>query len=71
MGKEESFKLFHDDEEKDYNYLYKEANKAFCIENYNIALAHYIKLKKIMTEENEFDLKLQNVILKCLILQKQ
>ena len=41
---EDSFKLFHDDEEKDYNFLYKEANKAFCIENYNIALAHFIKL---------------------------
>ena len=57
-NKEESFKLFHDDDDKNFDDLYKEANKSFCIENYNIALAHFIKLKSIKPEEIKFDLKI-------------
>ena len=51
---EESFKLFHDDED----YLYKEAYKAFSIENYNTALAHFIKLKSVKPNEIKFDIKI-------------
>ena len=55
---EDSFKLFHDDEEQNYKFLYNEANKAFCIENYTIAVAHFIKLKKIKPDKKEFDIKI-------------
>ena len=58
QNQEESFKLFHDDEEKDFNDLYKEANKSFCIQNYTTALAHFIKLKSLKPEEIKFDLKI-------------
>ena len=51
---EESFKLFHDDED----YLYKEAYKAFSIENYNTALAHFIRLKSVKPNEIKFDIKI-------------
>ena len=57
-NKEESFKLFHDDDDKNFDDLYKEASKSFSIENYNIALAHFIKLKSIKPEEIKFDLKI-------------
>ena len=57
-NKEESFKLFHDDEDKNYDDLYKEANKSLCIENYNTALVHFIKLKSLKPEEIKFDLKI-------------
>jgi tetratricopeptide (TPR) repeat protein len=57
-NKEESFKLFHDDEDKNYDDLYKEANKALCIENYNTALVHFIKLKSLKPEEIKFDMKI-------------
>ena len=57
-NKEESFKLFNDDEDKNYDDLYKEANKSLCIENYNTALVHFIKLKSLKPEEIKFDLKI-------------
>ena len=57
-NQEESFKLFHDDDDKNFDDLYKEANKSFCIENYNIALTHFIKLKSIKPDEIKFDLKI-------------
>jgi tetratricopeptide (TPR) repeat protein len=57
-NKEESFKLFHDEEDKNYDDLYKEAYKSFSIENYNTALAHFIKLKSLKPEEIKFDIKI-------------
>ena len=57
-NKEESFKLFHDDDDKNYDDLYKEAHKALCIENYNTALVHFIKLKSLKPEEIKFDMKI-------------
>ena len=44
-NKDESFKLFNDDSEKNFEDLYKEACKSLSIENYNVALAHFQKLK--------------------------
>ena len=57
-NKEESFKLFHDEEDKNYDDLYKEAYKSFSIQNYNTALAHFIKLKSLKPEEIKFDIKI-------------
>ena len=57
-SKEESFRLFHDEDDKNYDDLYKEAHKAFSIENYNTALAHFIKLKSLKPEEIKFDIKI-------------
>ena len=57
-NKEEIFSLFHEDNEKNYDSLYKEANKAFSIENYKMALAHFIKLKTLKPEEIKFDMNI-------------
>ena len=57
-NKEESFRLLHDDDEKNYESLYKEAYKSFSIENYKTALVHFIKLKNIKPEEKKFDMKI-------------
>ena len=57
-SKEESFKLFHDEEDKNYDDLYKEAYKSLSIENYNTALVHFIKLKSLKPDEIKFDLKI-------------
>ena len=57
-NKEESFKLLHDEDDKNYDDLYKEAYKSLSIENYNTALVHFIKLKSLKPEEIKFDLKI-------------
>ena len=57
-SEEESFKLLHDDNKKDYNDLYKEAYKSFSIENYKTALVHFIKLKSLKNDEIKFDIKI-------------
>ena len=57
-NKEESFRLLNDENDKNYDSLYKEANKSFAIENYKMALVHFIKLKTIKPEEKEFDMKI-------------
>ena len=57
-NKEESFKLFHDENDKNYDSLYKEAYKSFAIENYKMALVHFIKLKTLKPGETEFDMKI-------------
>ena len=57
-NKNESFKLLHDEDDKNYDYLYKIANKSFYIENYNIALINFIKLKSLKPDEIELDLKI-------------
>ena len=54
---ENNFKLLNDDD-KNYDYLYKIANKSFYIENYNIALVNFIKLKSLKPDEIELDLKI-------------
>ena len=54
---ENNFKLLNDDD-KNYDYLYKIANKSFYIENYNIALVNFIKLKSSKPDEIELDLKI-------------
>ncbi len=46
-SEEESFRLLHEDDKKDYDDLYKEAYKSFSIENYKMALVHFIKLKTL------------------------
>ena len=57
-SEEESFRLFHEDNKKDYEDLYKEAYKSFSIENYKMALVHFIKLKSLKHEEIKFDMKI-------------
>ena len=57
-NKDESFRLLNDENDKNYDSLYKEANKSFAIENYKMALVHFIKLKTIKPEEKEFDMKI-------------
>ena len=57
-NKNDSFNLLQDDSDKNYDILYKEANKSLSIENYTTALAHFIKLKSIKPEEIIFDLKI-------------
>ena len=57
-NKEESFKILNDENDKNYDSLYKEAYKSFAIENYKMALIHFIKLKTIKPEEKKFDMKI-------------
>ena len=57
-NKEESFKLLHDEDDKTYDSLYKEAFKSFSIQNYKMALVHFIKLKTLKPEEEKFDMKI-------------
>ena len=58
-SKEESFRLLHDDDDdKNYDSLYKEAYKSFSIENYKMALVHFIKLKTLKPSEIKFDMKI-------------
>ena len=57
LESENNFKLLNDDD-KNYDYLYKIANKSFYIENYNIALVNFIKLKSLKPDEIELDLKI-------------
>jgi len=57
-SEEESFRLLHEDDKKDYDDLYKEAYKSFSIENYKMALVHFIKLKTLKPEEIKFDMKI-------------
>ena len=56
-NKEESFTLFNNDN-INYEIIYKEANKSLSIENYNTALAHFIKLKSLKPDEIKIDLKI-------------
>ena len=55
-NQEESFKLYNDEEDKNYDELYIEAYKSLSIENYNTALVHFIKLKSLKPDEIKFDL---------------
>ena len=48
----------HDNDKKNYKDLYNEAYKAFNIENYNMALTHFIKLKELKNDEVKFDIKI-------------
>ena len=57
-NKEESFRLLHDDDDKNYDSLYKEAFKSFSIQNYKMALVHFIKLKTLKPDEIKFDMKI-------------
>ena len=57
-NKEESFRLLHDDDNKNYDSLYKEAFKSFSIQNYKMALVHFIKLKTLKPDEIKFDMKI-------------
>ena len=57
-SKEESFRLLHDDDDKNYDSLYKEAYKSFSIENYKMSLVHFIKLKTLKPNEIKFDMKI-------------
>ena len=57
-NKEESFRLLHDEDDKNYDSLYKEAFKSFSIQNYKMALVHFIKLKTLKPEEIKFDMKI-------------
>ena len=57
-NKEESFRLLHDDDDKNFDSLYKEAYKSFSIENYKMALVHFIKLKTLKPDEIKFDMKI-------------
>ena len=57
-NKEESFKLLNDDSEKKFEDLSKEAYKSLSIENYNTALAHFIKLKSLRPDDIKFDSKI-------------
>ena len=57
-SKEESFCLLHDDDDKNYDSLYKEAYKSFSIENYKMSLVHFIKLKTLKPNEIKFDMKI-------------
>ena len=57
-NEEESFKLFLEDNKKDFDDLYKEAYKSFSIENYKTALVHFIKLKWLKPSEIKFDIKI-------------
>ena len=56
-NKDESFKLLNDSQ-KDFEDLYKEAYKSLSLENYNLALAHFQKLKYLKQDEILFDLKI-------------
>ena len=57
-NQEESFRLLHDEDDKNYDSLYKEAHKSFSIENYKMALVHFIKLKTLKPDEIQFDMKI-------------